>query len=60
MDSMTADYNGWADQPEEEREALDQIEMTLGIAASELLHLTSLPGPALSAAGRENFARSTA
>jgi hypothetical protein len=25
---MTADYNGWNDQPEEEREALDQLELS--------------------------------
>ena len=30
---MMADYNGWTDEREEEREALDQFEMTLAAAA---------------------------
>ena len=29
---MMADYNGWADEREEEREALDQLDMTLATA----------------------------
>jgi hypothetical protein len=29
---MTADYNGWNDQPEEEREALDQLELPTRVA----------------------------
>jgi hypothetical protein len=32
---MMPDYNGWADEPEEEREALAEFEMTLANAASK-------------------------
>ena len=54
---MTADYNGWADQPEEEREALDQLEMTLATLASTRLRLAALRGLLLRAAAREILAR---
>ena len=33
---MVADYNGWADQREEEREALDLLEMTPSRIQAEL------------------------
>jgi len=48
---MIADYNGWADQPEEEREALDQLEMTLVPTASTRRHLPALRGQPLSSDG---------
>jgi len=54
---MTADYNGWADQREEEREALDQLEMTLVTTASVRRHLPALRGLLLRAAAREILAR---
>jgi hypothetical protein len=57
---MTADYNGWADQPEEEREALDQLEMTLATAAPKPRHLPRLRGLLLGAAACEIIARSAA
>ena len=53
---MTADYNGWADQPEEEREALDRLEMTLATGASTR-RLPALRGLLLRAAAREILAR---
>jgi hypothetical protein len=52
-ETMTADYNGWADQPEEEREALDQLEMTLATLASTRRRPTALRVLLLSAAARE-------
>ncbi len=51
---MTADYNGWADQPEDEREALDQVEMILPTDASPRRRLRGL---LLRAAAREILAR---
>jgi len=36
---MMADYNGWTDAREEEREALDQFEMTLATAVLTRRHL---------------------
>lgn len=33
---MTADYNGWNDLPEEEREALDQLELSTSLHEREL------------------------
>ena len=57
---MTADYNGWADQPEDEREALDQLEITLATAASKPRHLPRVRGLLLNAAAREIIARSAA
>jgi len=53
---MMADYNGWADQSEEEREALDQLEMTLVSTASARRHLPALRGVLLRAAAREILA----
>ena len=55
-ETMTADYNGWADQPEEEREALDRLEMTLATCASTR-RLPALRGLLLRAAAREILAR---
>ena len=57
---MAADYNGWADQPEEEREALDQLEMTLPTAVSNRRHLPRLGGLILPAAARGVLARPAA
>jgi hypothetical protein len=57
MEIMMADYNGWADQREEEREALDQLEMTLPTAASTRRHLPVLRGLLLRAVAREILAR---
>ena len=54
---MTADYNGWADQSEEEREALDELEMTLVATASARRRLPALRGLLLRAAAREILAR---
>ena len=56
-ETMTADYNGWADQREEEREALDQLELTLATAASTRRRLPALRGRLLRAAAREILAR---
>ena len=53
---MTADYNGWADQREEEREALDQLELTLVTTASARRRLPALRGLLLRAAAREILA----
>jgi hypothetical protein len=39
---MMADYNGWTDEREEKREALDQLEMTATAAAA--LKRRHLPG----------------
>jgi hypothetical protein len=57
METMMADYNGWADQHEEEREALDQLEMTLATAALTRRRLPVLRGLLLRAAAREILAR---
>jgi hypothetical protein len=57
---MMADYNGWTDEREEEREALDQLEMTLATAASKRSHLPRLRGLLLRAAAREILGRSAA
>jgi hypothetical protein len=57
MDVMMADYNGWADQREEEREELDQLEMTLVSTASAHRRLPALRGLLLRAAVREILAR---
>jgi hypothetical protein len=57
---MMADYNGWADQREEEREALDQLEMTLPTAASKRRYPPMLGGLILRAAAREYLARTAA
>lgn len=59
---MMADYNGWTDEREEEREALDQLEMTPAAAAA--LKSRHLPrrvrGLLVHAAVREILARSAA
>ena len=54
---MTADYKGWAEQSEEEREALDELEMTLVATASARRLLLALRGLLLRAAVREILAR---
>jgi hypothetical protein len=56
MEIMMADYNGWADEREQEREALDQLDMTLATAASARRHLPALRGLLLRAAAREILA----
>ena len=55
---MMADYNGWADEREEEREALDQLEMTIATAPSTRRRQPVLRGLLLRAAAREILARS--
>lgn len=55
---MMADYNGWADEREEEREALDQLDMTLATAPVTRRRLPVLRGLLLRAAAREILARS--
>jgi predicted RNA-binding Zn ribbon-like protein len=58
---MMADYNGWADEREEEREALDQLETALNAADVKRRHLPGrVRGPLVRAAVREILARSTA
>jgi hypothetical protein len=56
---MMADYNGWTDEREEEREALDQLEMTLATTALTRRHLPARVRRLLvRAAAREILARS--
>jgi hypothetical protein len=55
--TMTADYNGWADQREEEREALDQLESILATAPSTGRRGPALRGLLLRAAAREILTR---
>jgi hypothetical protein len=55
---MMADYNGWTDEREEEREALDQLDMTLATAPATRRRLPLLRGLLLRAAAREILARS--
>jgi hypothetical protein len=55
---MMADYNGWTDEREEEREALDQLDMTLAPAPATRRRLPVLRGMLLRAAAREILARS--
>ena len=50
---MMPTYNGWADEPEEEREAIDQFEMTLANAALKRSHPLKLRGLVSPAAARE-------
>jgi hypothetical protein len=57
---MMADYNGWTDEREEEREALNQLDMTPTTAAPKRRHLPRLRRLLLRAAAREILARSTA
>jgi hypothetical protein len=54
---MTADYNGWADQREEEREALDQLETILATTPSTNRRGPALRGLLLRAAAREILTR---
>ncbi|HET8625008.1 MAG TPA: hypothetical protein VFM14_15705 [Gemmatimonadales bacterium] len=54
---MMGDYNGWTDEREEEREALDQFEMTLATAPVTRLRLPVLRGLLLRAAAREILTR---
>ena len=56
---MTADYNGWADQREEEREALDQLETILATARPTRRRVPALRGSLLRAATREILSRPT-
>jgi hypothetical protein len=60
MVPMMADYNGWADEREEEREALDQLEITIPTAVAKRRHLPRLRGLLLRAAAREILSRSSA
>ena len=55
---MMADYNGWTDEREEEREALDQLEMTLPTTPATRRRPPVLRGMLLRAAAREILARS--
>ena len=55
---MMADYNGWTDKREEEREALDLLDMTLATASATRRRLPVLRGLLLRAAAREILARS--
>ena len=57
---MMADYNGWTDEREEEREALDQLEMTLATVALNRRRLLGLRRLLIRAAAREILARSAA
>lgn len=54
---MMADYNGWADEREEEREALDQLDLTLATDPAPRQQLQVLRGLLLRAAAREILAR---
>jgi hypothetical protein len=54
---MMADYNGWADEREEEREALDQLDLTLATDPATRQPLPVLRGLLLRAAAREILAR---
>jgi hypothetical protein len=55
---MMADSNGWTDEREEEREALDQLDMTIITAPVTRRQLPVLRGLLLRAAAREILARS--
>jgi hypothetical protein len=55
---MMADSNGWTDEREEEREALDQLDMTPITAPVPRRQLPVLRGLLLRAAAREILARS--
>jgi hypothetical protein len=57
---MMADYNGWTDEREEEREALDQFEMTLATVALNRRRLLGLRRLLIRAAAPEILARSAA
>ena len=57
---MMADYNGWNDEREEEREALDQLEMTLDTVDLNRRRLLGLRRHLIRATAREILARSAA
>ena len=57
MQTMMADYNGWADEREDEREALDQLDLTLTPAVSARRHLPALRALLLRATAREIVGR---
>jgi hypothetical protein len=57
---MMADYNGWTDEREEEREALDQLEMALANVALNRRRLLTRRRLLIRAAAREILARSAA
>jgi hypothetical protein len=57
---MMADYNGWTDEREEEREALDQLEMALATVALNRRRRLGLRRLLIRAAAREILARSAA
>jgi hypothetical protein len=57
---MMADYNGWTDEREEEREALDQLEMGLANVALNRRRLLTRRRLLIRAAAREILARSAA
>ena len=58
---MMADYNGWTDQREEEREALDQLETTCTAEVDKHWDLSGrMRGLLLRAAAREILARPAA
>ena len=57
---MMADYNGWTDEREEEREALDQLEMTHATVALNRRRLQGLRRLLIHAAAREILARAAA
>jgi len=57
---MMADYNGWTEEREEEREALDQLEMALPTVALNRRRLLGLRRLLIRAAAREIRARSAA
>jgi hypothetical protein len=57
---MMADYNGWTDEREEEREALDQLEMAVATVALNRRRLLGLRRLLVRAAAREIVARSAA
>lgn len=56
---MMADYNGWTDEREEEREALNQLDVTPTAGPSRQRNLPRLRGVLLHAAVQEILARST-
>jgi hypothetical protein len=55
---MMADYNGWTDEREEEREALDRLEMALPTVALNRRRLVGLRRLLIRAAAREILSRS--
>jgi hypothetical protein len=57
---MMADYNGWTDEREEEREALDPLEMARANVALNRRRLLARRRLLIRAAAREILARSAA